>query len=103
MMSESSWTWKEIAMRTHSQLKIFFAAALIALTALAIVTAPVHVMGAGQSKTAAVALPEEVSQSAKALRVVQPEASNAERAAVNRLQKTRIDPEATTPGAISFL
>jgi len=91
-------------MRTHQQLKIVLTGVLIALAALAIVTAPAQVTSSAQSKgPAVVTLPQDVSQSALALRVVQPKGNNAERVAVNRQQKRRIDSRATTPSAISFL
>src|SRR5215472_12947691 len=91
-------------MPTHTQLKGLFAGVAIALATLAIVISAVQLMRAGQFKRLVVTLPEDVSQSALALGgVVQPKGNNAESAAVNRLQKRRIDPRATAPSAISFL
>ena len=51
---KASWMQKEIAMRTHQQLKIVLTGVLIALAALAIVTAPAQVTSSAQSKGPAV-------------------------------------------------
>jgi hypothetical protein len=96
---------KEIAMRTHTQLKIFFAAVLIALATLTIVTAPAQVTGAGQSsKGSAVAGPQEANDSALAWGAALRAAGSAERVAVSRSPKRTVNSRATTPGSsLSFL
>jgi hypothetical protein len=76
-------------MRTHTQLKIFFAKVLIGLATLTIVNAPAQVIGAGPSTSAAVvAPPQDARESAKALRVVKPKGSNAQRDPVSRRRGT---------------
>jgi Big-like domain-containing protein/VCBS repeat protein/FG-GAP repeat protein len=90
-------------MRTNTQLKTRFAAVLIALGTLAIVTTTVQLIGARQSKRPVATSPQDVSQSVLALDVVEPNGNNAERVAGNRLRKRRINAQATTPSAISFV
>ncbi len=84
-------------MRTHTQLKVCFAAVLIALATLTIVTAPAQVMGAGQSKSpVVVALPQGTRESAS------PQGNTAGRVAANRAQKELHDLR-PNPGDLSFL
>src|ERR1700730_7964259 len=92
-------------MRTHTQLKIFSAAVLIALVALTTVIAPAQVIGAAQSKgPAVIALQQDARESAQALRPAPPEADSAEGVAVSPSQKRTINSRATTPGSsLSFL
>jgi hypothetical protein len=72
-------------MRTHTQLKIFFDAVLIALTTLAIVTAPAQVGGAELSKSpAVVAFPPDAHESALVPHLAGPRIGNAERVAGSR-------------------
>jgi hypothetical protein len=96
---------KEIAMRTHTQLKVCFAAVLIALATLTIVTAPVQVMGAAQSKSPAiVALPQDGRESGQARDQALQGTDSAERVAANHSQKTTVNSSAKTPGsALSFM
>jgi hypothetical protein len=75
-------------MRTHAQLKLFFAAVLIALTTLAIVTAPEQVVGAEQSTSrAVVAFPQDAHESALVPHRPLPETATNQRIAVGRAQK----------------
>src|SRR5215831_8994777 len=90
-------------MQTHKQLRELFAGVMVGLATLAIVITTVHPIGAEQSKKPVATLPEDAGQAVPAPRVVQPKGNIAEHAAVNGLQKTRIEPQATTAGAISFL
>ena len=90
-------------MRTHIQLKTFFAGVL-ALAALTIVTAPAQMTGAGQSsKGSAVAVPQEANESALARDPALRAVGSAERVAVSRSPKRAVNSRATTPGSsLSF-
>jgi hypothetical protein len=92
-------------MRTHTQVKIFFAGMLIALVTLTTVTAPAQVMGAGQSKRpSVVVLPPDAPGSAQALHPALLGTDNTERVSVSRLQKRTMNSLATAPGSsLSFL
>src|SRR5437660_443285 len=90
---------KEIAMRTHTQFKIFFAAVLIALTTLTTITAPTRVMGAGQSKTTL-----DASHFVQPLHPGLPGVGRSEGAAGSRLETMRRNTSAmTTASSVTFL
>ncbi len=86
-------------MRNHTQLKIFFAAVLIALATLTIVSAPAQVKGAGQSKSAAV-VASAGHETPPRMDLIPPE----DAAAASPLQERTIHSPSTTPGSsLSFL
>ena len=90
-------------MQTHTQLKVFFAAVLIALATLTIVTTPAQVMGAGQSKSAAVvASPRDARESGQARHPAVRGTDSADRIAASRIQTH--DTRVLTPdNSLSFL
>ena len=91
-------------MRTHTQLKIFFARVLIALATLTIVTAPQQVMGAGQSKSAVVvALPQGARESAQTLHPTMPGVDRAGRFPVGRPQTKQDDTVSMDSNPFLFL
>jgi hypothetical protein len=100
---KASWMQKEIAIRTHQQLKIVLTGVLIALAALAIVTAPAQVTSSAQSKgPAVVTLPQDARESAQALRPALPGSGGTERIAASRMQTN--DTRVLTPdNFLSFL
>jgi hypothetical protein len=90
-------------MRNHTQLMIFFAAVLIALATLTIVTAPAQGTGAGQSKTPPIILPPDTSNSAQGLHPAHPGTGTAESVALSRMQQVRHNARViSTASSVSF-
>jgi hypothetical protein len=95
---------KEIAMRTHTQLQIFFAVVLIALAMLAIVTAPPQELGAETPKGhAVVALPQDGREPGLAVHPARLGLGTADGRVESRFQVNRQAAPASQPRAISFL
>jgi len=91
-------------MRTHTQLKIFFARVLIALAALATVSASAQIIGAGQSNSPAVVALPDARESAQALHPALQGTDSSGLVAVRRARKRTVSSHATTPGSsLSFL
>jgi len=92
-------------MRTHTQLKSLFAAALIPLATLTTLTALAQVTGAGQSKRlSVVGMPPGTRDAAQLRRLPLQGASNADRFAANGSQIRQRGARAAEPGSsVSFL
>jgi hypothetical protein len=84
-------------MRTHTQLKKFFARVLITLAMFATLTTAAQVSAAGQSK------PQNVRESAQALHPALPLADGAEHVAVSRSQTKLYGARVSPAHAVSFL
>jgi hypothetical protein len=90
-------------MQTHTQLKVFFAAVLIALATLTIVTTPAQVVGVGRSKrSAVVALPPDAGEVAPALGSAVAGADTAKHVSDSQLPRRIINSRAITSSSFLF-